>query len=209
MRDMWWRWASVWLGVMLALTLGGCQGATTNKAAVVAGKGGGTMSGVHGFEVTDIDGRQVSLADYEGKVLLIVNVASKCGFTKQYEGLQALYDQYKERNFVVLGFPANNFAGQEPGTNAEIQQFCTQTYGVSFPMFAKISVKGKEQHPLYGFLTSKQSNPEHGGKVTWNFNKFLVDSSGKVIDRFGSRSAPQDKRVEAAIEKALMPSEAP
>lgn len=167
------------------------------------------MSGVHDFGVKDIDGQEVSLSEYRGKVLLIVNVASKCGFTKQYKGLQALHEQFEGRGLQVLGFPANNFGGQETGTHAEIQQFCTQTYGVSFPMFAKISVKGEDQHPLYRFLTSKESNPEHDGKITWNFNKFLVDGQGKVIGRFGTRITPQDKKVVAAIEKALPPAEQP
>jgi glutathione peroxidase len=158
---------------------------------------------VHDFTMTDIDGNEVDLGQYRGKVLLLVNVASKCGFTGQYEGLQDLYETYKDRGFVILGFPANNFMGQEPGTNAEIKQFCSTTYGVTFPMFAKISVKGSDQHPLYRFLTDKATNPEHGGKISWNFNKFLVDRGGRIVNRFGSRTKPQDKEVIEAVEAAL------
>jgi glutathione peroxidase len=139
----------------------------------------------------------------KGKVLLIVNVASKCGFTGQYEGLQELYTTYSNRNFAVLGFPANDFLGQEPGTEAEIQSFCTLTYGVTFPMFAKILVKGKDMHPLYKFLTSKETNPEFGGAISWNFNKFLIGRDGATVGRFGSRTKPEDKELVEAVEKAL------
>ena len=158
---------------------------------------------VHDFTMTDIDGNEVDLGQYRGKVMLLVNVASKCGFTGQYEGLQDLYDTYKDRGLVILGFPANNFMGQEPRTNAEIKQFCSTTYGVTFPMFAKISVKGSDQHPLYAFLTDKAMNPEHGGKISWNFNKFLVDRGGRIVNRFGSRTKPQDAKVIEAVESAL------
>jgi glutathione peroxidase len=161
------------------------------------------VKSVHQFKVQDIEGKDVSLAEYADKVLLLVNVASKCGFTGQYAGLQELYEKYRDRGLVVLGFPANNFMGQEPGTNAEIKQFCTLNYGVTFPVFSKISVKGKDQHPLYGFLTDKKTNPEFGGRISWNFNKFLVDRQGRVIGRFGSRDKPMDKKVVEAVEKAL------
>ena len=158
---------------------------------------------VHNFIVQDIDGQDVSLEQYEGKLLLIVNTASKCGFTPQYEGLQALYEEYKDDGLVILGFPANNFGGQEPGTDEQIQEFCTMNFGVTFPMFSKISVKGNEQHPLYQYLTSKETNHEYGGDITWNFNKFLVNEDGKVINRFASKDAPQSDKIVTAIKSAL------
>ena len=155
------------------------------------------------FTVKDIDGNDVALQTYAGNVIMIVNVASKCGFTPQYEGLQDLYSRYRERGFVILGFPANNFMGQEPGTNAEIKAFCTATYNVEFPMFAKISVKGEDTAPLYRFLTAEQTNPEFRGKITWNFNKFLVGRNGAVINRFGTRTKPLSEKILTAIEDAL------
>ncbi|MDY0146087.1 MAG: glutathione peroxidase [Kiritimatiellia bacterium] len=161
------------------------------------------MQGIHEFTLKDIDGQDVALADYQGQVLLVVNVASKCGFTRQYAGLEKLYQKYKNQGFTVLGFPANNFMGQEPGTEAEIKTFCSLNYGVSFPMFSKISVKGKTIHPLYAYLTSKAQHPEYGGAITWNFNKFLIGKDGQVIGRFGSRTEPEDPELAAAIEKAL------
>jgi len=158
---------------------------------------------VYDFTMKDIDGRDVKLDAYRGKVVMIVNVASKCGFTPQYEGLQALYEKNKDKGFVILGFPANNFLSQEPGTDAEIKEFCSTKYNVTFPMFAKISVKGKDQHPLYTFLTNKQSDPEFAGDVTWNFNKFLLDREGKVVARFGSQDTPESETVTAAVAKSL------
>jgi glutathione peroxidase len=161
------------------------------------------MKSVYDFTVKDIDGKDASLGQYRGKVVMIVNVASKCGFTPQYAGLQRIYDQYKDKGLVVLGFPANDFLWQEPGTDAEIKSFCAMKYSVTFPMFAKISVKGGDMHPLYKFLTEEASNPGFGGKITWNFNKFLLDRTGKTVARFATRTAPEDKEVTAAIEKAL------
>jgi glutathione peroxidase len=155
------------------------------------------------FSMKDIAGKDVPLRTYESKVIMLVNTASKCGFTYQYAGLQSLYDTYKDQGFVILGFPANNFLGQEPGTDTEIQQFCSVNYGVTFPMFSKISVKGKDIAPLYAFLTSKDTNPEFGGKISWNFNKFLIGKDGKIINRFGSRVKPQAQEVITAIESAL------
>jgi len=155
------------------------------------------------FTLNSIDGKPAPLADYKGKVVLIVNVASNCGYTPQYEGLEALYRKYQDRGFVVLGFPANNFGGQEPGTNEEIKTFCTRKYSVTFPMYAKISVKGADKAPLYQFLTDKQANPATGGEIQWNFTKFLVGKDGKVITRFESAIDPQSADVTAAIEKAL------
>jgi len=153
------------------------------------------------FKMRDIDGNEVKLDKYKGKVLLIVNTASKCGYTPQYEGLQSVYTKYKDKGFYVLGFPANNFGAQEPGTETEIKEFCTSKYHVTFPMFAKISVKGEDQDPLYKFLTDKATDPEFAGDITWNFNKFLVDRKGKVVARFSSKDTPESDAVTAAIEK--------
>jgi len=155
------------------------------------------------FKMKDIDGKDVKLKKYKGSVLLVVNTASKCGFTPQYEGLQKIYDKYKAQGFTVLGFPANNFRGQEPGTNEEIKDFCTLKYKVTFPMFAKISVQGEDQDPLYKFLTEKETNPNFAGEITWNFNKFLIDRKGNVVARFSSKDTPDGEAVTAAIEKYL------
>ncbi len=153
--------------------------------------------------VKDIDGKDVDLAQYRGKVVLIVNVASRCGYTKQYAGLEKLYEAHKDAGLVLIGFPANNFGGQEPGTDAEIKQFCTGTYHVSFPMMSKISVKGDDKAPVYKFLTGKETAGEFAGEIGWNFNKFLLDKSGKIIARFESKVAPDSKELTDAIEKAL------
>lgn len=158
---------------------------------------------IYDFTVKRIDGKEVKLENYKGKVMLIVNTASKCGFTKQYDGLQELSNLYEKDGLVILGFPANNFMNQEPGNNQEIQEFCRLNYGVTFPMFEKISVAGKSIHPLYKYLTDKKTNPEFGGKISWNFNKFLISRDGRIIARFGSPARPLDKEVVAAIEKAL------
>lgn len=155
------------------------------------------------FTVKDIDGKDVKLDAYKGKVVMIVNVASKCGYTSQYEGMESVYKKYKDQGLVVLGFPANNFMGQEPGTEKEIKEFCSTKYGVTFPMFSKISVTGVDQHPLYTYLTSKESNPAFGGDIAWNFNKFLLDRSGKIVARFGSKDKPEGDAVTAAVEKYL------
>ena len=162
-----------------------------------------TMNSIYEFNMKQIDGTPAPLSGYKGKVLLIVNVASRCGFTPQYAGLQKLYETYKDRGLVVLGFPANDFLFQEPGSNQEIAQFCSTKYHVTFPMFEKISVKGSDIHPLYKFLTDKTTNPEFSGKISWNFNKFLIGRDGHILNRFGSRTTPEDKEVIAAIEKAL------
>jgi glutathione peroxidase len=155
------------------------------------------------FTMKDIDGKDVKLDAYKGKVVMIVNTASKCGLTPQYEGLQTLYDKYKDKNFVVLGFPANNFMGQEPGTEKEIKEFCNLKYNVTFPMFSKISVKGADQHPFYTFLTNEKSNPGFEGDITWNFEKFLADKNGKIIARFSPKTTPDSPEVVTEIEKAL------
>ncbi len=155
------------------------------------------------FKMKDIDGKDVKLNKYKGKVLLVVNTASKCGYTPQYEGLEAVYKKYNAEGFYVLGFPANNFGGQEPGTAEEIKEFCTTKYKVTFPIFAKISVKGEDQDPLYKFLTAKETNPDFAGDITWNFNKFLVDRKGRVVARFTSKDTPESEKVVGAIQKEL------
>ncbi|MGA2976457.1 MAG: glutathione peroxidase [Spirochaetia bacterium] len=161
------------------------------------------MTNIYALTVKDIDGNERSLSEFAGKVLLIVNVASKCGFTPQYKNLQTLYTRNKERGFEILGFPANNFGRQEPGTEAEIKSFCSLTYGVTFPMFSKISVKGKDIHPLYAFLTDKKTNPEFGGKITWNFNKFLLDRKGAIVARFDSKDDPLGDKVPRKVGEIL------
>jgi len=155
------------------------------------------------FTMKNIDGQDVRLDAYKGKVTMIVNTASRCGLTPQYEGLEALYKKYKDKGFVVLGFPANNFMGQEPGTEKEIKEFCTLKYNVTFPMFSKISVKGTDQHPFYTFLTNKQSNPGFDGDITWNFEKFVADKNGKIIARFPPKTKPDDPKIVEVIESAL------
>jgi len=164
---------------------------------------GENIKSIYDFTMKDIDGKPVPLSGFKGKVILIVNVASKCGFTKQYKGLQELYTKYSDKGLVILGFPANNFLRQEPGTDEEIKSFCSLNYGVTFPMFSKISVKGKDMHPLYRFLTDKEIHPDTGGKITWNFNKFLAGRDGKIIHRFGSRTKPLSDKLVKALEQAL------
>jgi glutathione peroxidase len=158
---------------------------------------------VYGFSVQDAEGKALSLKQYEGKVLLIVNVASKCGFTPQYEGLQALYAKYADRGLVVLGFPCNQFKSQEPGTNAEVQAFCKTTYGVTFPVMGKIDVNGKQTDPLYIYLKSQAPGVLGSEAIKWNFTKFLVDRQGKVVERFGPPTAPA--ALAEPIEKLLLP----
>ena len=160
-------------------------------------------SSVHEFTLKAINGTPTPLASYKGKVMLIVNVASQCGYTYQYEGLQALYVKYKDRGLVVAGFPANNFGGQEPGTNVEIGAFCKAKFGVTFPMFSKISVAGKDKAPLYQFLTDKAANPKTGGEIPWNFTKYLVDRNGKVLARWDAEVEPESRDMTSAIEAAL------
>jgi len=151
----------------------------------------------------DITGQDVPLAAFRGRVLLVVNVASKCGLTPQYKGLQELYDRYRDKGLEILAFPANNFLRQEPGTDSEIQQFCSTTYSVTFRLFSKISVKGKDIHPLYQFLTRPETNPDFHGKIGWNFAKFLADRRGTVIGRFEPKVRPTSPEVISAVEKAL------
>jgi len=158
---------------------------------------------VHDFILNSIDGQPAPLAAYKGKVVLLVNVASKCGYTPQYTALEAIYEKYKDRGFVIVGVPANNFGSQEPGSNAEIKTFCSSKYHVTFPMMAKVSVKGSDITPLYQFLTDKSANPQTGGEIQWNFTKFLVGPDGRVIARFEPNVTPDSPEVTSAIEKAL------
>lgn len=155
------------------------------------------MSDLYSIQVKTIDGEVTTLQPYAGQVLLIVNTASACGLTPQYKGLQSLYDTYKDKGFMVLGFPCNQFAGQEPGTEAEIKQFCELNYQVSFPMFAKVEVNGDNTHPLYKYLKENAPKEEPNGDIEWNFAKFLVDRTGQVVKRYSSRTEP------AAIEADL------
>jgi glutathione peroxidase len=160
-------------------------------------------SSVYEFTLNSIDGQSAPLSAYKGKVLLLVNVASKCGFTPQYKELEAVYEKYKDQGLVIIGFPANNFMGQEPGTNAEIKEFCSRTYNVSFPMYSKISVLGEDKAPLYQWLTDKTANPSTGGEIKWNFTKFLVSRDGKVLARFETKVKPDAPEVLSAIDAAL------
>src|SRR5579872_2381911 len=150
---------------------------------------------VYSFSLNSIDGQPVSLGSYRGKVLMLVNVASQCGFTPQYSALEAIYEKYKDRGLVIVGIPANNFGAQEPGTNDEIKTFCTRKYHVSFPMMAKVSVLGDDKTPLYQFLTDKSANPQIGGEIQWNFTKFLFDRNGQPVARFEPGIKPDSHEV--------------
>lgn len=165
--------------------------------------GAAEADSLYDFTLKSIDGNDTPLKNYQGHVILVVNTASKCGLTPQYKKLQAVYEKYKDKGFVVLGFPANNFRHQEPGSEAEIKTFCTVNYGVTFPMFAKISVLGEDIHPLYRYLTSKTTNPKFSGEIRWNFDKFLIDKKGQIINRFHPKTTPDSAEVAAAVEAAL------
>lgn len=158
---------------------------------------------VHDFSAKTIDGADKKLSDYKGKTLLVVNVASECGLTPQYDGLEKLHEKYAEKGLAILGFPANEFGAQEPGSNDAIKSFCKTKYGVKFDMFGKVKVKGEGIDPLFAFLTSQSDNPDFGGDIKWNFNKFLVDKDGRVIARFEPQVEPTSAEVVGAIEKAL------
>jgi glutathione peroxidase len=159
------------------------------------------MTSVYDFSATSIDGKSRKLADYKGKVLLVVNTASKCGFTPQYAGLEAVYKQFKDRGFAVLGFPSNQFGAQEPGPDDQIAEFCEMNYGVSFPMFSKVDVNGENAHPLFKHLTAAKKGLLGSEAIKWNFTKFLVGKDGKVIDRYAPTTKPED--IAKDIEKAL------
>ena len=156
---------------------------------------------IYDFTAKDVQGNEISLSDYRGKVLLIVNTATGCGFTPQYEGLQALYDKYQEQGLEILDFPCNQFANQAPGTESEIVSFCKLNYGVSFKQFAKICVNGPQEHPLYTYLKSQKGGGLLGSKIKWNFTKFLVDREGKVVERFGPAVTPA--KIEDSIKELL------
>jgi glutathione peroxidase len=160
-----------------------------------------TAGSIHDTAVKDIDGKPVNLKQYSGKVLLIVNVASRCGYTPQYKQLEAVYEKYKDQGFAVLGFPCNQFGGQEPGTNDEIKQFCSSKYSVTFPLFDKIDVNGPHRHPLYTSLAGAAS--PYPGDIKWNFSKFLIGRDGKILQRFESKVVPDSPEMTSAIEKAL------
>src|SRR6266699_478000 len=167
----------------------------------------GTMafgaSSVYEFTLNSIDGAPAPLSGFKGKVVLLVNVASKCGYTPQYAGLEKLYETYKDKGFVIVGVPANNFGAQEPGTNEEIKTFCSRTYNVTFPMMSKVSVKGSDKTPLYHYLTDASTNPKTGGDIKWNFTKFLIDKKGNIAARFESAVTPDSTEMAKAIEQAL------
>jgi len=185
------------LGTMTALALI----AIMTASGAFAGEGDTVQ--VTKYKMKDIDGKDVDLSAYQGKVLMVVNVASKCGLTPQYAQLVEIRKKYKDQGFEVLGFPANNFMGQEPGTNEEIKTFCSTKYGVDFPIMSKISVKGDDIDPLYAELTSTEKNGEFGGEIKWNFTKFLIGKDGKVIDRFEPPVKPDAPEVTSAIEAAI------
>jgi glutathione peroxidase len=158
---------------------------------------------IYDFTAQTIDGNEQSLRDYAGKVMLVVNVASQCGLTPHYAGLQELYQNFRDRGLVVLGFPCNQFGAQEPGSEAEIKQFCETRFGVTFPMFAKIDVNGPGRHALYTYLTGQATQPDGPGDIQWNFAKFLVDRSGNIAARFAPQTAPVSEEIVAVIEKIL------
>jgi len=163
----------------------------------------GAGKNVFDYTLNTIDGQPAPLSAYKGKVVMLVNVASRCGFTPQYTALEAIYEKYKDRGFVIVGIPANNFGAQEPGTDQEIKTFCQSKYNVTFPMMSKVSVKGDDKTPLYQFLTDKTDNPKTGGDIQWNFTKFLVGPDGQIITRFEPKVTPDSPEVTAAIESAL------
>ncbi len=157
---------------------------------------------VYQYELNLINGEKISLSEFKGEVLLIVNTASECGFTRQYSGLQKIFDQYSDKGFKVLGFPANNFGGQEPGSDEEIAQFCELNFGVSFPLFSRVSVRGDDQHPLFTMLTNTE-NPDFTGDISWNFEKFLIDRNGNLVRRFKSNTEPDSEELLNALNGLL------
>lgn len=160
-----------------------------------------TNSNIYDIVVKDIKMQDLKLSDYKGKVLLIVNVASKCGFTKQYDGLQEIYEKYKDQGFEVLGFPCNDFGGQEPGSNEEIAEFCSLNFNTTFPMFDKVKVLGEEKHPLFEILTNNSKTGK--SDIKWNFEKFIIDKEGNIVDRFRSITKPESKKITSLIEQEL------
>jgi glutathione peroxidase len=177
--------------------------ATASQGADKNDKGGAKVPAALNFEMKSIDGKKVQLSKYKGKVVLMVNVASKCGYTPQYEALEGLHEKYADQGLAVLGFPANEFGKQEPGSDKEIAEFCKSKYDVKFDMFSKVVVKGDGQCPLYKFLTSKETDPKFAGDIKWNFEKFLVNRDGDVVNRFDSGVKPESDEVVKAIEAEL------
>lgn len=177
--------------------------AVVAAAAGADDKGGAKVSGPLGFKMQGIDGKDVDLGQYKGKVVLLVNVASECGYTPQYKGLQELYEKYGKDGLVVIGVPSNDFGRQEPGTNADILKFCQTSYKVTFPLLAKVAVKGKDKVPLYAYLTSKDTDPKFAGEVGWNFEKFLIGRNGQVVGRFKSGVEPTAEELVQAVQKEL------
>jgi glutathione peroxidase len=187
------KWSSLLLaGVVAAAVAAGSNAQAEEKAPAALN-----------FTMKSITGKDVNLADYKGKVLLVVNVASKCGLTPQYEELEALHEKLSDKGLVVMGFPCNQFGKQEPGTDAQIAEFCEATYKVKFPMFSKVDVNGAEAAPLYKYLTSVETKPKDKGDITWNFEKFVIGKNGEVVARFAPRTAPDSKEVMAVIEAEL------
>jgi glutathione peroxidase len=167
-------------------------------------KGDKKVPEVLNFKMKGLDGKTVDLSQYHGKVVLFVNVASKCGYTPQYKGLQALYEKYKDQGLVIVGVPANDFGAQEPGSNEEIAKFCESKYGVTFPMLAKVStIVGEKKVPLYKYLTSKDTDPKFAGEVKWNFTKFLIARNGEIVNRFDSKVKPESEDLTKAVEAEL------
>jgi glutathione peroxidase len=186
-----------------AFSLAAAVAAALMVPSLSSAQGVKTVSSPLDFSLKSIDGKDVPLSQFKGKVIMLVNVASKCGNTKQYKALQALYEEYGKEGFVVIGVPANQFGGQEPGTNEEIKQFCESKYNVTFPMMAKVVVKGKDIDPLYKYLTSKETNGKFGGDIPWNFEKFLIGRDGVVVGRIAAGTNPDSAPVRDAIRKAL------
>lgn len=193
------RFASVLVAGVLSLSVATWSFAEKPEAA----KGEKKVAPALNFTMESLEGKPVDLSKYQGKVVMIVNVASKCGLTPQYEELEAVHEKYKDQGLAILGFPANEFGKQEPGTNKEIAEFCQKNYGVEFDMFSKVVVQGEGKCDLYKYLTSADTNGKFAGEITWNFEKFLLNRKGEVIARFAPRVKPDDEKVIAAIEKAL------
>jgi glutathione peroxidase len=187
------KWSSLLLAGVVAAAVAAASNAPAEEKAPAA----------LNFTMKSITGKEVNLADYKGKVLLVVNVASKCGLTPQYEELEDLHEKLKDKGLVVMGFPCNQFGKQEPGTDAEIAEFCEATYKVKFPMFSKVDVNGEEAAPLYKYLTSVETKPKDKGDITWNFEKFVIGKNGEVVARFAPRTAPDSKEVMAVIDAEL------
>jgi len=187
------RTTLIWLGTAFFAVL---------PSLALAQDGGKKVTGPLQFKAKSIDGKEVDLSKYKGKVVLIVNVASECGYTPQYKGLQALHTKYSKEGLAILGFPSNDFGGQEPGTEKKIKEFCEKNYGVTFDLFSKVGIS-KNAHPLFKHLTSKETNPDHAGPVRWNFEKFLIGRDGAVIARFASDVDPEGEDFEKALRKAL------